>query len=142
LSRPELTEEQLRALEEQMERLTPDDIMLDALVSLINLGARKLRPDIPPGQQAEGRDVVQARQAIDGARALLAQVEPRHSAELGQVRDALSRLQMAFVQLSGPGGATPAAGAAEQPPAGEAQPQTPGEPGPAQRSGRLWVPGQ
>src|ERR1700760_1647321 len=100
LSRPELTEEQLRALEEQMERLEPDDIMLDALVSLINLGARKLRPDVPPGEEAKGRDLAQARQAIDGARALLGQVESRHAAELGQVRDALSRLQMAFVQMS------------------------------------------
>jgi hypothetical protein len=141
LSRPELTEEQLRAIEEQMAKLTPDDIMLDALVSLINLGARKARPDLPPGpQEAEGRDLEQARQAIDGARALLAQVEPRHGAELGQVRDALSRLQMAFVQISGgaPKAGGPPAGGEEKP--GDAP--KPGEPGPAQRSGRLWVPGQ
>jgi hypothetical protein len=139
LSRPELTEEQLRAIEEQMARLTPDDIMLDALVSLINLGARKARPDLPPGE-AEGRDLEQARQAIDGARALLGQVESRHAAELGQVREALSQLQMIYVQLSGG-----AAAAAAEPPAGGAEkPQEPkpGEPGPAQSSGRLWVPGQ
>ncbi len=141
MSRPEFTEEELRALEEQMARLAPDDIMLDALVSLINLGARKLRPDMPPGQEAEGRDMAQARQAIDGARALLAQVEPRHAAELGQVRDALSQLQMAFVQMSG--GAPPLE--AEAPPA-EGAPGAGGpeseQGGPAQRSGRLWVPGQ
>jgi hypothetical protein len=137
LSRPELTEEQLRAIEEQLAKLTPDDIMLDALVSLINLGARKARPDLPPGPQ-EGRDLEQARQAIDGARALLAQVEPRHSAELAQVREALSQLQMVFVQLSGPPGPPPAGGGEEKPP----EPAKPGEPGPAQRSGRLWVPGQ
>jgi hypothetical protein len=139
LSRPELTEEQLRALEEQMERLTPDDIMLDALVSLINLGARKLRPDLPPGEEAQGRDLPQARQAIDGARALLGEVEARHAEELGQVREALSRLQMAFVQIS-PHPPTPTGA----PPAGEtpAEPPKPGEAGPAQSSGRLWVPGQ
>jgi hypothetical protein len=138
-----LTEEQLRALEEQMERLTPDDIMLDALVSLINLGARKLRPDLPPGGEAKGRDLGQARQAIDGARALLAEVEPRHAAELGQVRDALSQLQMAFVQLSGGAPATAEAPPAEDAP-GPGGPESgqPGEAGPAQRSGRLWVPGQ
>jgi hypothetical protein len=135
LSRPELTEEQLRALEEQMERLTPDDIMLDALVSLINLGARKLRPDLPPG--AQERDLAQARQAIDGARALLGQTEPRHAAELGQVKQALSQLQMAFVQLSGGPGEAPA-----EPAAQPEEPTKPGEPGPAQKSGRLWVPGQ
>ena len=137
MSRPELTEEQLRALEEQMERLTPDDIMLDALVSLINLGARKLRPDLPPGEEAKGRDLAQARQAIDGARALLGQVESRHAEELGQVREALSRLQMAFVQLSGDAPAAPA-----EPAAQPEEPGQPGEPGPAQKSGRLWVPGQ
>jgi hypothetical protein len=136
LSRPELTEEQLRALEEQMERLTPDDIMLDALVSLINLGARKLRPDLPPGE-GEGRDLAQARQAIDGARALLAQTEPRHAAELAQVKEALSRLQRAFVQLSGASGDAPA-----EPAAPPEEPGKPGDPGPAQKSGRLWVPGQ
>jgi hypothetical protein len=129
------TEEQLRAIEEQLEKLTPDDIMLDALVTLINLGARKARPDLPPGADAEGRDLDQARQAIDGARALLAQVEPRHSAQLGQVRDALSRLQMAFVQLAGGAGAPPPPEAKPETPAGE-------QPGPAQSSGRLWVPGQ
>jgi hypothetical protein len=132
-----LTEEQLRALEEQMERLTPDDIMLDALVSLINLGARKLRPDLPPGAEAKGRDLTQAREAIDGARALLGQVESRHAAELGQVKQALSQLQMAFVQLSEAHGEPPAA-AAEP----ETEPPKPGEAGPAQQSGRLWVPGQ
>ena len=136
MSRPELTEEQLRAIEEQMAKLTPDDIMLDALVSLINLGARKARPDLPPGPQ-EGRDLEQARQAIDGARALLAQVEPRHAAELAQVREALSQLQMLFVQLSG-AAAQPGEPAADAP----AEPPKPGDPGPAQRSGRLWVPGQ
>jgi hypothetical protein len=147
LSRPELTEEQLRAIEEQMAQLTPDDIMLDALVSLINLAARKARPDLPAGPEAEGRDLGQARQAIDGARALLGLLEPRHSAELAQVRDALSQLQMVYVQLSGGGGqaAPPGEGgeapaaAGEQPESGEARP---GEAGPAQRSGRLWVPGQ
>ena len=140
MSRPELTEEQLRAIEEQMAKLTPDDIMLDALVSLINLGARKARPDLPPGPDAEGRDLEQARQAIDGARALLAQVEPRHAAELGQVREALSRLQVAYVQLAGaaPKAAEAPSGGAEKP----EEPPKPGEPGPAQRSGRLWVPGQ
>ena len=138
MSRPELTEEQLRAIEEQMARLTPDDIMLDALVSLINLGARKARPDLPPGE-AEGRDLAQARQAIDGARALFGQVEARHGAQLGQVREALSQLQMVYVQLSGaPQAGDAPAGGEEKPP----EPPKAGEPGPAQSSGRLWVPGQ
>jgi hypothetical protein len=55
------------------------------------------------------------------------------------VREALSRLQMVYVQQTGaeapPAGEEAPPGAAEQPPAEEG-------PGPAQSSGRLWVPGQ
>jgi len=74
----------------------------------------------------------------------------------------VSNLQMAYAQLvNQAGGAPPEAGAGEpaagdpgvgapgQAPPGQAPPQAPpedevkpGEPGPAQRSGRLWVPGQ
>jgi hypothetical protein len=79
--------------------------------------------------------------AIEGARALLPLLEPRHGEQLGQVREALSRLQMAYVQQSGQGGQ-----AADQPAEGgdapsSGAPEQPG-PGPAQSSGRLWIPGQ
>jgi hypothetical protein len=75
-------------------------------------------------------DLPQVKQAIEGARALLPLVEPTHGPELGPVRDALSRLQMVYVQKSG------------GQPAPEAEEPTPEGPGPAQRSGRLWVPGE
>jgi hypothetical protein len=81
----------------------------------------------------------QTRQAIEGARALLPLLEPRHAEELKPIREALSRLQMAYVQRSQGGAAAPETPA--QQPQEEPQ-QQPGEPGPAQRSGRLWVPGQ
>jgi len=124
------SEEEIRALEAEMEKLTVDDVLLQTLVTLLNLGARKA--GLVEGSEA---DLPQVKQAIDGARALLPLVEPRHAEELGPVRDALSRLQMLYVQRTG-GEAAPAA---EQPP-----PDKPAEegPGPAQRSGRLWVPGQ
>ena len=54
----------------------------------------------PPGEGPK-RDLEQTEQAIDGARALLPLLEPRHGDELAPVKDALSRLQMAYVQLSG-----------------------------------------
>ena len=43
LSEPEreFTEEELRAIEAEMEKLTVDDVLLQTLVTLINLGARK-----------------------------------------------------------------------------------------------------
>jgi hypothetical protein len=97
---------------------------------------------------------------------LLEQFAPQ---QVGPIRDALSQLQLAFVRIGGPeatapgGGEPPAEGTpqAGQPgesparqagepsgpapgagaPSGPAPPK-PGEPGPAQRSGKLWVPGQ
>jgi hypothetical protein len=145
VSSREFSEEELKAIEAEMEKLRVDDVLLQTLVTLINLGVRKAGLAAPPGRGEAGgersetgppqRDLEQTREAIEGARALLPLLEPRHGKELGPVKDALSRLQMAFVQLSG--GAPPAPAEPEEP----AKPQEPG-PGPAQQSGRLWVPGQ
>src|SRR3954467_11607411 len=97
----DFTEEELAQLEAEMDKLTPDDILIQALVTLINLGARKAGLASPPGEQDVKRDLEQTRQAIDGARAIIPLLEPRHAQELAAVKDALSRLQMAYVQLSG-----------------------------------------
>jgi hypothetical protein len=133
---PEFNEEELRQLEAEMDRITVDDVLLQTLVSLINLGARKAGLGGPEGPPA---DLEQTRQAIEGARALLPQLESRHAEQLGQVREALSRLQMAYVQQSGgnePGG-PPEGGGGEPPQGGE-----PGGGAPPRSSGRLWIPGQ
>jgi hypothetical protein len=119
------SEEEIRALEAEMEKLTVDDVLLQTIVTLINLGARKA--GLAEGSTA---DLPQVKQAIDAARALLPIVEPAHGEALAPVKDALSRLQMAYVQQQG-GQAPPA----EEPP-------KPDGPGPAQQSGKLWVPGQ
>jgi hypothetical protein len=115
------SEEEIRALEAEMAKLTVDDVLLQTIVTLLNLGARKagLADDSEPDWQ-------QVKDAIDGARALLPIVEPRHGEALAPVKDALSRLQMAYVQMSG----QPAEEPGEQP--GQSS---------AQQSGRLWVPG-
>jgi hypothetical protein len=127
----EFTEEEIRQIEAEMERLQVDDVLLQTLVTLINLGARKAGLATPPGQEGPKPDLEQTKQAIDGARALIPLLEARHGEDLGQVKAALSQLQMAYVRLSG---ATP--------PAVEEQQENPDGPGPAQSSGRLWVPGQ
>jgi hypothetical protein len=139
----EFSEEELRAIEAEMERLTVDDVLLQTLVTLVNLGARKAGLAAEPGEGPPRRDLEQTRQAIDGARALLPLLDERHGQELAPVKDAVSRLQLAYVQLSG---ATPPPAASEptgpqdatRSPGGQEQPGS----GPAQRSGRLWVPGQ
>jgi hypothetical protein len=130
MSQPEFSEDELRAIEAEMEKLTVDDVLLQTLVTLINLGARKAGLAEPPGEEEPKRDLEQTRQAVDGARALLPLLEVRHGEQLKPVKDALAQLQMAYVQLSG---GTP-----------KPSPDTPkaDDPGPAQSSGRLWVPGQ
>jgi hypothetical protein len=142
----EPSEEELRAAwEEQLRNLTPADLIVQCAVSLINLGGRRLGLD--PGAAGE-RDLEQARDAIDGVRALLPLLERREDAQtLAPLREALSALQLEFSKLAGPGG--PRSGVAPPPggtptpggaPASDSEPDPTG-PGPAQRSGRLWVPG-
>jgi hypothetical protein len=120
------SEEEIRALEAEMAKLTVDDVLLQTIVTLINLGARKA--GLAEGEEP---DLRQVKDAIDGARALIPIVEPRHGEALGPVKDALSRLQMAYVQLSG-----------QQPAEAPSEPEPTEGAGPAQQSGRLWVPGQ
>ena len=129
MSSREFSEEELRQIEAEMERITVDDVLLQTLVTLLNLGARRAGLGAQPGQEAPQPDLDQMRLAIEGARALMPLLEQRHGDQLGPIRDALSRLQMAYVQQSG------------SQPAPEDKPASEG-PGSAQGSGRLWVPGQ
>jgi len=143
------SEEELRAAyEAELARVTTTDIIAQTVVSLLNVGARRLGLGEAPGEQAQPRELEQVRDAIDAARALVAILERTIPQELAPLRDALSRLQMAYAREVQPGageeqappsGAAPApsaaAAAGEQPPAGEG-------PGPAEASGRLWVPGR
>ena len=98
MSQQEPSEEELRAaLEEQMRRITVPDVLIQTVVTLINLGGRRLGLAGPPEQAGE-KDVEQARLAIEGARALLPLL-PQEG--LGPVRDALSQLQMAYASSVG-----------------------------------------
>lgn len=137
------TEQELQAAyEAELKRIRVEDVIVQTVVSLLNLGGR--RAGLAPGTEGE-RDLEQVRQAIDAARALLPLVEGRLGPDAQTLRDALSQRLMAFVQrrgLSGVG-AGRAPGPAPQPrPEEPAEPPKSGEAGPAQRSGRLWVPGQ
>jgi hypothetical protein len=127
---PQFSEEELAAIEAEMAKVTVDDVLLQTIVSLLNLGARKAGLGGPPGEAPPEPDLEQVRQAVDGARALMPLVEPRHGEQLGPIRDALSRLQLFYAQRSG----------AQAAPTGEPQPDA--APAPPKSSGRLWVPGQ
>jgi hypothetical protein len=132
------TEEELRAAyEEQLKQIKVDDVLVQTVLSLINLGS--LRAGAVPGNESEA-DPQQLRQAIEGVRALLPLIEPALGPEARQIRDAVSRLQMEYARLAGAG--APQAGA-EQPATDTPQePPKPEGPGPAESSGRLWVPGR
>lgn len=161
-------EDRLRAAyEAELSRITSADMILQAAVSLLNLGGRRLGPigDRPaPGAEGE-RDLAQVRDAVDGVRALLGIVERSVApAELRPLRDALSQLQMAYAreaQAASSAAADPGAQRerpAEQQnapvaegksgtPVPDGKPYTPAAedkpgPGPAESSGRLWVPGR
>jgi hypothetical protein len=172
----EPTEEEIRAAyEEQIRQVRVEHLLLEHVVSMVNLGMR--RTGLAPGTEGE-RDPEQVRLAIESIRAelpLLDQIAPR---EVNQIREALSQLQLAFIKIGGqaaaatraggPSAGAPAggeagseaAGAAANEPAGE-RPGEPGrepgdeppttaedpaskrdQPGPAEASGRLWVPGR
>ena len=99
MSEQEPNEEQLRAaFEEQMKHIRVEDVVLQTIVTLINLGARRLGIAGSPEEAGE-KDPAQAQLAIEGARALLGLVDGE---QLGPVRDALSQLQMAFVKEAQP----------------------------------------
>jgi hypothetical protein len=137
MSQPEISEEELRQLEAEMERISVDDVLIQTTVTLLNLAARKAGLGAPPGE-APPADWEQVRQAIEGARALLPLLESRHAEQLGPVRDTLSRLQLVYAQQATGKPSAPPQQGAETP----AEPEKPEGAGPAQSSGRLWIPGQ
>jgi hypothetical protein len=155
------TEAELRAAyEAEMKRLRVEQVLLESVVSLVNLGMR--RTGLAPGTEAE-RDPTQVHLAIESVRALIPLVEQVLPEQAAPIRDAVSQLQLAFVKIGGGATAGAAASPSGAPAAGAPGPGTaapgpgtaapaapppptpapkPGEPGPAQRSGRLWIPGQ
>jgi hypothetical protein len=124
----DLSEEELRAAyEAEIARVRVEDVLVQTVVSLLNLGARKAGLT---GAEEEP-DFEQVRQAVDAVRALLPLTEVALGPDAKQVRDALSQLQLAYARS----GATPPPGA---PPVDEPPPA-------AKRvaeGSRLWVPGQ
>jgi hypothetical protein len=137
--RPPTDEELAAAYEEQLKQIRVEDVLIQTLVSLLNLGGRKA--GLTPGTEGE-RDPEQVRQAIEGIRALLPVCEPLLGPDAAQIRDALSQLQLAYAQISGTSAPKAGAPAGDAPPTGEPAAPKPDEPGPGQSSGRLWVPGQ
>jgi hypothetical protein len=124
---PPSEEELAAAYEAQLKQLRVEDVILQTVVSFLNLGGRKA--GLAPGTEDE-RDVAQVGLAIEGARRLLPLVEAQLGPDAQTLREALSQLQMAFVKLGG------------QAPEGSADEPEPPKPQGPPAGGRLWVPGQ
>jgi hypothetical protein len=153
------SEEQMRAAyEAELSRIRSVDMVLQAAASLLNIGAHRLGLTGAPGSASPpaSEDLEQVRDAIDAVRGLLPVIERSAPAELRPLRDALSQLQMAYSRVvqsaaepaeeQGAPATTPPSAPASAP-ASDGSPQsgTPEEksgPGPAESSGRLWVPGR
>jgi hypothetical protein len=137
------SEEELRAAyEAEIRKIRVEHVLLEHVVTLVNLGMR--RTGLVQGAEDE-RDLEQVRLAVEAVRAVLPLVETVAPEQAGPIRDALSQLQLAFVR--GGGQAPEGGGAVAEPPttggaAPGPSPDAPDGPGAAQRSGRLWVPGQ
>src|SRR5688500_2448379 len=95
----EPSEEELRAaFEEQLRNVGVEDVILQTVAALVNLGARRLGLLPEPGEDpAAIRDMDQAKLAIDGARALAPLCPEDHQESIKQ---ALSQLQMAFARAA------------------------------------------
>jgi hypothetical protein len=131
------TEEELRAAyEAEIKQIRIEQILLENIVTLVNIGMRKT--GLIEGTEDE-RDPAQVQIAIEAVRAHLPLVEQIAPEQAQPIQDAVSQLQMAFVQIGGNGGAQ--SPLVTPPPAPGASGPGPGSPAPAQPS-RLWVPGQ
>jgi hypothetical protein len=127
------SEEELRAqLEEELRRITVRDVLVQTVVTLVNLGGQRL--GLAPGAE-DMRDLEQARLAIEGVRALLPLIEEQDAEQVRPIRDALSQLQLAYAQLAGD------EGRGEAPEGGRGPGQAP-RPGPEKPGGTggLWTP--
>jgi hypothetical protein len=152
MSTPEPTEEEMRAAyEAELSRITSADMILQSAASLLNIGGLRLglMREADGSSSPVERDLDQVRDAIDAVRALLPILERHGRAgpqNLRPLRDALSQLQMAYTRELQNEAAPPA----PEEPVGQPSPgQAPAAaaeksegPGPAESSGRLWVPGR
>lgn len=120
--------ELMAAYEEQMKSIRVEEVVVQSLASLIEIGGR--RAGLVPGAQDEA-DPTQLQVAIEAIRALQPVVAPLIGPNKSQIDQALSQLQLAFAQMTGQSGAPAAEG-------GGSSDDKPSDPGPS----RLWVPGQ
>ena len=122
------TQEEMRErLEEQLRRVRVQDLLLESVVSVLNLAARRIAKE-------DERDLEQGRIGIEAVRAVVGLLDDEPAA---QVRSALAEVQMLYAKEAEAAGAEEGEGGPET----EKPPQQ-APPGGAQRQGpsKLWTP--
>jgi hypothetical protein len=130
-ARPESEQELRERLEEELRNVRVEEVVLQSVVSIINLTARRIAKE-------DERDLGQAKVGIDAVRALL-DVIPAEAAK--QIRQALSELQMLYAREAGAAGGPEA----REPEAEEKQGRAPGatprqQPRRPEPPPKLWTP--
>lgn len=124
---PQLSEEELAMLEQQMRELRMEDVLTQTVVSVINLTARRIAKD-------DEVDLEQAALGIEAVRALLPLLPEEVSRE---IRDPLSQIQMLYARRSGEGGEDPAPDTVAP---DDAPGAASGDPSPRPGESGLWTP--
>jgi hypothetical protein len=128
-------EEMRQRIEEQLRKVRVQELLLESVVSLLNLAARRIAKE-------DERDLEQGRIGIEAVRAVVDLLDPEPAA---QVRSALSEVQMLYAKQAGggeeggpEGGEEPGGEGGPEP--GEGGQQPPPGPGPQRGPSRLWTP--
>ena len=124
------TEEEMRQrIEEQLRKVRVQDLLLESVVSVLNLAARRIAKE-------DEQDLEQGRIGIEAVRAVVDLLDPEPAA---QVRSALSEVQMLYAKYANEGGEPPEEGGSQPPEGGQPPPTAPGSQG---GPSKLWTPGR
>jgi len=124
------TEEEMRQrIEEQLRKVRVQDLLLESVVSVLNLAARRIAKE-------DEQDLEQGRIGIEAVRAVVDLLDPEPAA---QVRSALSEVQMLYAKYANEGGEPPEEGGSQPPDGGQPPPPAPGSQG---GPSKLWTPGR
>jgi hypothetical protein len=122
------SEQEVRGrIEEQLRKVRVQDLLLESVVSVINLAARRIAKE-------DERDLDQARAGIEAVRRLVDLLDPEPAK---QVRSALSEVQVLYAKQAGGRGGEEPPGGGEEPEGGGERPSGGGA---QQGPSRLWTP--
>jgi hypothetical protein len=122
-------EEMRQRIEEQLRKVRVQDLLLESVVSVLNLAARRIAKE-------DEQDLEQGRIGIEAVRAVVDLLDPEPAA---QVRSALSEVQMLYAKYANEGGEPPEEGGSQPPEGGQPPPPAPGSQG---GPSKLWTPGR